>query len=449
MAATPSFPDSSNPRPSRQFAVTLLTGIMLTFTLLYSILPASLTEIPTDDLILRTEIIAQPSATVSRKLTTKIAFLADAGLNQASSRVLQLIKDEGCDIVLHQGDLDYMGKAQEFFASVDDVLGKDFPYFITMGNYESKRGKGREVAWDAYYNVFKARLKRVKDVKCAVVAFRNLACEYEGVSFVTSAIGVNASRLGLDLRELKTAQAAVWGGSEEDRANRNIRPTWRFCSWHLPMIDFQIGFREGVPWMSSPKLVEAYEACRARGAAILTGHEHYYVRSHTIRRFAADSKLVKYEQSYIDVLSNGLDFATHVSNDSAQGSLSSKQRKRVEVVKLGPGSSFAVVSGLGGHSVSIPSEERVEAFPHLAAVHPIDLMTREDPNGKVFYPRVTGGYSETSSNRIDKEVDPTVGYPFGALICSLQKSTAQRANGLCYFKTISGKVVDTFVVHRF
>jgi hypothetical protein len=193
-----------------------------------------------------------------------------------------------------------------------------------------------------------------------------------------------------------------------------------------------VGFREGVPWMSSKELTNAYESCRLRGAAVLTGHEHYYVRSHSIKRYSARSDEVKYKVSRFEV-------RARTANASAGQS---------DVLLLAPGSSFAVVAGLGGHSVSVPSAGRVAENPHLAAVHPRSLIRQADPGGKFFYPAVTGPGDPTSSQRIELQLDEKEGYPFGALICTLQQSVSALAHGVCVFKTISGKLVDRFVLHR-
>lgn len=142
---------------------------------------------------------------------TKVAIVADAGLNDASILVLNLIKQENVDMVLHQGDLDYVGNTKEFFRRINSILGPTFPYFITMGNYESKRGSGRAVAWEGYWQVQKERLKKIEGLNCPIVSRRVLGCDFMGVSFITSAIGVNASRMGLDVKELKAAQKALWG----------------------------------------------------------------------------------------------------------------------------------------------------------------------------------------------------------------------------------------------
>jgi hypothetical protein len=60
-----------------------------------------------------------------------VAFIADQGLGEGARAVLQLIVEEGADLVLHQGDLDYQDDPSAWDASITNVLGADFPYFVS------------------------------------------------------------------------------------------------------------------------------------------------------------------------------------------------------------------------------------------------------------------------------------------------------------------------------
>src|SRR5207247_2544574 len=57
----------------------------------------------------------------------KVAFIGDSGSGDGFRRVLELIKSERADLVLHQGDFDYAENARGFFQTIDSVLGRDFP----------------------------------------------------------------------------------------------------------------------------------------------------------------------------------------------------------------------------------------------------------------------------------------------------------------------------------
>ena len=86
----------------------------------------------------------------------KIAFIGDQGASgeKKAAEVLQLIKDEGADVVVHQGDLDYKHDPKAWDALVNDVLGEAFPYFSSAGNHDVRM-------WDGYQKVLEDRARRI------------------------------------------------------------------------------------------------------------------------------------------------------------------------------------------------------------------------------------------------------------------------------------------------
>src|ERR1041385_1194234 len=87
-------------------------------------------------LICAQSILAQPSTTPA----LKIAFIGDQALGPNAVAVLNLIKGEGAQAVLHSGDLDYANNPGAWEQQINSVLGPDFPYFVTIGNHD-------ELAW--------------------------------------------------------------------------------------------------------------------------------------------------------------------------------------------------------------------------------------------------------------------------------------------------------------
>jgi len=57
----------------------------------------------------------------------KIAFIGDQGLAETSIAVLQLIKSEGADAVVHSGDFDYDDNPAAWDTLINNTLGEDFP----------------------------------------------------------------------------------------------------------------------------------------------------------------------------------------------------------------------------------------------------------------------------------------------------------------------------------
>ena len=59
----------------------------------------------------------------------RVAFIADQGYGPHSIAVLNLIKHEETDLVLHQGDFDYIDNPEKCDAQISSDLRNDFPYF--------------------------------------------------------------------------------------------------------------------------------------------------------------------------------------------------------------------------------------------------------------------------------------------------------------------------------
>ena len=106
--------------------------------------------ISTKDSIPKYELLKSSNSNL--KQTTeklKIAFIADQGINENAKKVLQLIKDEKTDMVIHAGDFgccnsiikylygreSYIGTALDWDAQITNILGPNFPYFGTIGNH--------------------------------------------------------------------------------------------------------------------------------------------------------------------------------------------------------------------------------------------------------------------------------------------------------------------------
>ena len=217
----------------------------------------------------------------------KIAFIGDQGTGRNAIAVLELIRDEQADMVLHQGDFDYQNDPDLWIKQIDETLGQTFPYFASVGNHDIP-------AWPGYQLKLLSRLSKIEEATCTGDFGVNSACTYKGIFFVLSGIGT----LGLDhIKYLRTALA-------------NSSADWKICSWHKNQNLMQVGGKDDeVGW-------NAYEECRLAGAIIATGHEHSYSRTHLMSNFETQS---------IASTSNHL--------------------------LLSKGKSFAFVSGLGGMSI--------------------------------------------------------------------------------------------------
>lgn len=217
----------------------------------------------------------------------KIAFIGDQGARSGATSVLELIRNEGADMVLHQGDFDYKDDPDLWMRQIDNVLGPTFPYFASVGNHDL-------VAWKGYQLKLESRLNNIKGANCTGDLGVNSACTYKGVFFVLSGVGTLGSN---HVEYLK---------NNLNFSNAN----WKICSWHKNQRLMQVGGKQDeVGW-------EAYETCRLAGAIVATGHEHSYSRTHLMSSFESQT-------------------------------IASKSNRLI----LSEGESFAFVSGLGGISI--------------------------------------------------------------------------------------------------
>lgn len=217
----------------------------------------------------------------------KVAFIGDQGAGKGARAVLRLIKTEGAEMVLHQGDFDYQDDPDHWDRQISEILGPDFPYFASLGNHD--------IPVQDYQRKLEERRGRVSGVICSGETAMRQICLYRGLFMVFVAPGFGPDRG--DPRFLRERLAA----------NHSL---WRVCSWHIPQPEMQVGGKtDKVDW-------GVYEECRKGGAIIATGHEHSYSRTYLMKDFPR--QLVA----------------------STEGAL-----------KLEKGRTFAFVSGLGGASI--------------------------------------------------------------------------------------------------
>jgi len=242
--------------------------------------------------------------TVTEEQVT-IAFIGDQGLNANARAVLEMIEAEGANMVLHQGDFDYIDDADAWDEQINDVLGEDFPYFASIGNHDI-------IAWDSGYKIkLQERLARIEGAECSGEYGVNAHCSYKGIFFILSGAG--------------TLGSGHANYIEDKLANDNSR--WRICSWHKNQALMQAGSKtDEVNW-------DVYENCRLGGAIIMTGHEHMYSRTYLMSSFE--------EQEVV--------------NEST-------------TLTIEKGRSFVVVSGIAGKSIRTQSDV-LAANPWWASIY--------------------------------------------------------------------------------
>ena len=218
----------------------------------------------------------------------KVAFIGDQGLTDDSKEVLRLIRDEGAEMVLHQGDFDYADSPDLWDQQINDILGPNFPYFASIGNHDV-------AMWPGYQQKLIERLNRIPEAMCTGDLGFQSACEYKGLFFILSGVGTMGQGHQIYIRDQLAQDNSVW----------------RICSWHKNQRLMQVGKNgNSTGW-------DVYEECRLGGAIIATAHSHNYSRTHLMENFSSSPRIAS------------------TSN----------------TLQLEEGKSFVFVSGLGGDSI--------------------------------------------------------------------------------------------------
>ena len=223
----------------------------------------------------------------------RMAFIGDQGLGPDAVSVLNLIKQEGAQAVMHSGDLDYVDDPAAWEAQINSVLGANFPYFVSIGNHD-------ELAWsgpNGYQQFLESRFNRLGISWSGRLGVKS-SFHYKGIFFVITppgiASGFDDGASDIYIRDQLVADTSVWS----------------ICSFHKNMRLMQIGGKtDETGW-------GVYEEARKGGAIIATGHEHSYSRTHLLSSMSSQT-------------------VASTSN----------------TLHLTEGNSFAFVSGLGGHSI--------------------------------------------------------------------------------------------------
>jgi len=291
----------------------------------------------------------------------KVAFIADQGLGVSDSEaVLNVIKNEGADMVIHAGDYDYSDDPDRWDDQINRILGADYPYFAAIGNHDV-------AAWPGYQQKLIDRLARIDGAVCTTdiggIGVKQ-SCTYNGLFFILSGAGTMGSGHATYIKDEMAQDNSIW----------------RICSWHKNMKAMQVGGKsDSTGW-------KVYEECRIAGAIIATGHEHSYKRTRTL--------------------------------SSIQNQIIDSAWPDVNNVRVGDGSSFVFVSGLGGTSIRNQDRCLPFTFPYGCNGEWASIYT-----------------TDQNAN-------------FGALFCSFNVG-GQANKAHCYFKDIDGFIPDQFDVTSF
>jgi hypothetical protein len=219
-----------------------------------------------------------------------VALMGDQGSGSDTKAVYQLIKEEGADFLIIAGDFDYKSNPGAWEKEMNAVLGADYPVFGAIGNHDVK-------SWSGYQSRFEKRLEKITGASCSGDLGVDSSCTYKGLHFVLSGLGTIGSKSKHEkyLEQALTADESLWS----------------LCVWHKNQRDLQAGDKKDEIGWTGPQI------CQTHGAIIVMAHEHSYARTMTVT-----------------------DLGNKNDGHGAVG--------MPELLEVGPGSTFSVVSGLGG-----------------------------------------------------------------------------------------------------
>lgn len=192
----------------------------------------------------------------------KIAFIGDQGLGENAEAVLKLIKSEGAQAVLHQGDFDYENNPPAWEAQINKILGPDFPYFASVGNHDTGKWTGE----NGYQQYLKNRLSRLGITWDGDLGAKS-SMRYKGIFIILVSPGVLGTGHDIYIRDRLAADKSLW----------------RICSWHENMRLMQVaGKKDDTGW-------GVYEEARKGGAIIATAHDHSYGRTYLMSNFTTQA----------------------------------------------------------------------------------------------------------------------------------------------------------------
>ncbi len=274
-----------------------------------------------------------PPTQVATTKGLKVAFIGDSGASIGFAAALDLIKKQGADLVMHQGDFDYEHNPGLFQSLIDGSLGPDFPYFVSVGNHDIKK-------LSSYQADFAKRLSKVSGAKCTGTIGVQSSCVYKGLHMVFVALGVTG----------KDHDKFI------DKTFAASKHLWKVCSWHKNQADMNTGEKgDETGW-------EVYKACAKHGAIIATGHEHAYSRTMNLTAIGDKTK--------------------------GHGA-----KPPLDVLTVKPGQTFAMVTGTGGKTLR-DFESKHKSDTWWATIYTNDLWRKNgqkqtsgllgNPNGVLF-----------------------------------------------------------------
>jgi hypothetical protein len=301
------------------------------------------------------------TGTVATDANLKVAFVGDTASGASWTSVAALIKNEGAQAVMVAGDMTYNDNPEQWWSKTETTFGQTFPVFLARGNHDD--GTWARFKPEALTHLGGAtRTNGPHDAAYKTV--------FKGLSIVNIKKGDTATTIN----NLFSGDNAIW----------------RVCGWHQNQNKMQVGAKgDEMGWA-------VYEACRKKGAIIITGHEHSYHRTKSM---------------------------TNTQTQTIDSTCSGGSNLCVGAAIAGNERTFVAVVGTGGTGL-----RTLERCKPASGTAPYPSLNTSDPSCPIWASIDTATRS---------------GATFGALFVTFNvDGNPKKARG--YFKNIAGATVDTF-----
>ena len=283
--------------------------------------------------------------------------------------VLAAAKDNGAELVVHAGDLDYESAPRMWRLFVDEtVRGQGMDFVAAKGNHDVDGWDGVRGLWSDPDDGYAAQLRPTQPSNCYGKYGEDFVCDYGAVTLVISSVGVDAS--GESANQGKYAFL--------EKALAESRSPFKVCVWHMNMENMQVSYKgDSTGW-------GAFEICRKHGAFVVNGHAHTYSRTKEMARFG--------EKKW-----------SHTTEDLRVAEAVRRGEQDANVVNLRRGengSTAVAVVGFGGYR----NEPQLKQAPHWAKVYSSSCLSGD-------------GACETAPEQ----------KKYGALMCDFPENGAKRA----------------------
>ena len=254
--------------------------------------------------------------------------------------VFAAAKDNGAELVVHAGDLDYESAPRMWRLFVDEtVRGQGMDFVAAKGNHDADGWDGVRGLWSDPNDGYAAQLRPTQPGNCYGTYGEDLVCDYGAVTLVISSVGVDAAG--------ESANQGEYAFLE--RALLESRSRFKVCVWHMNQENMQVSYKgDSTGW-------GAYEICRKHGAFIVNGHAHTYSRTKEMARFG--------EKRW-----------SHTAEDLRVAEAVRRGSQDADVVRLRRGengSTAVAVVGFGGYR----NEAQLKKAPHWAKVYSSECLS--------------------------------------------------------------------------